>query len=97
MDGSRSDCEWGEAAGSADKGLLPNARTPSLFRRDYVANGNDSHWLINDKQPLEGFDRIVGIERAEVTPRTRLGPDHDPRPPGRPRRPGRQPLHPART
>ncbi|HEX5909487.1 MAG TPA: penicillin acylase family protein, partial [Thermoleophilaceae bacterium] len=73
LDGSRSDCEWGQAAGSADKGLLPNARTPSLFRRDYVANGNDSHWLINDKAPLEGFDRIVGIERAEVTPRTRLG------------------------
>ena len=73
LDGSRSECEWGEAAGSADKGLLPNARTPSLFRRDYVANGNDSHWLINPRQPLEGFDRIVGIERAEVTPRTRLG------------------------
>ena len=73
LDGSRSQCEWGEVAGSADKGLLPNARTPSLFRRDYVANGNDSHWLINDKAPLEGFDRIVGIERAEVTPRTRLG------------------------
>ena len=73
VDGSRSECEWGEAAGSADKGLLPNHRTPSLFRRDYVANGNDSHWLVNDRQPLEGFDRIVGIERAEVTPRTRLG------------------------
>ena len=73
VDGSRSECEWGEAPGSADKGLLPNARTPSLFRRDYVANGNDSHWLINDRQPLEGFDRIVGIERAEITPRTRLG------------------------
>ena len=73
VDGSRSECEWGEAAGSADKGLLPNAKTPSLFRRDYVANGNDSHWLVNDKQPLEGFDRIVGIERAEITPRTRLG------------------------
>ncbi|HYI36141.1 MAG TPA: penicillin acylase family protein [Thermoleophilaceae bacterium] len=73
VDGSRSACEWGQAPGSADKGLLPNAKTPSLLRRDYVANGNDSHWLINDRAPLEGFDRIVGIERAEVTPRTRLG------------------------
>ncbi len=73
VDGSRSDCEWGSAAGAADSGLLPSDRTPSLFRRDYVANGNDSHWLVNDRQPLEGFDRIVGIERAEVTPRTRLG------------------------
>ena len=28
LDGSRSQCEWGEAAGSADKGLLPNAGRP---------------------------------------------------------------------
>jgi acyl-homoserine-lactone acylase len=72
-DGSRADCAWGKAAGSADDGLLPNNRIPYLFRRDYVHNGNDSHWLTNASKPLEGYDRIVGIERAERTPRTRLG------------------------
>ena len=73
-DGSRSACMWGgKEAGAADEGLLPNSRIPFLFRRDYVHNGNDSHWLANPEPPLEGFDRIVGIERAEVTPRTRLG------------------------
>ena len=26
-----------------------------MFRRDYVANSNDSYWLTNPEQPLEGF------------------------------------------
>ncbi len=72
-DGSRSACSWGRDPGAADEGLLPNSRIPYRFRRDYVHNGNDSHWLANPSAPLEGFDRIIGIERAEVTPRTRLG------------------------
>lgn len=73
LDGSRSECEWGTAPGAAAPGLLPPDEIPRLFRRDYVHNGNDSHWLANPAQRLEGFERIVGIERAEVTPRTRLG------------------------
>ena len=68
---------WGgKEPGAADEGLLPNSRIPFRFRRDYVHNGNDSHWLANPSAPLEGFDRIVGIERAEVTPThpARAGP-----------------------
>ena len=75
VDGSRSSCNWeqGTAPGAADEGLLPSSRIPTLFRRDYVHNGNDSHWLTNASHPLEGYDRIVGIERAERTLRTRIG------------------------
>lgn len=73
VDGSRSACNWLADKGEADSGLMPSSRLPTMFRRDYVHNGNDSHWLTNPNQPLEGFDRIVGIERAERTPRTRLG------------------------
>ncbi len=73
LDGSRSACEWGSAPGAAAPGILPSSEIPTLFRRDYVHNGNDSHWLTNPKHPLEGYERIVGIERAERTPRTRLG------------------------
>ena len=73
LDGSRSQCRWGGSPNSASPGLLPNDKVPFLFRRDFVTNGNDSHWLTNPKQPLEGYDRIVGTERTERTLRTRLG------------------------
>ncbi len=46
---------------------------PTTFRNDYVHNGNDSHWLTNPKAPLTGYDRIIGIENAERTYRTRIG------------------------
>ena len=48
-------------------------RSRPQFRDDYVHNGNDSHWLTNPEAPLTGFDRIIGIENAERTPRTRIG------------------------
>ena len=44
-----------------------------MFRRDYVANSNDSYWLANPEQPLEGFARIIGDERTERSLRERLG------------------------
>ena len=46
---------------------------PSLFRDDYVTNSNDSYWLSNPEQPLEGFARIIGDERTARSLRTRLG------------------------
>jgi acyl-homoserine-lactone acylase len=54
-------------------GTFPPDEVPTLIRPDYVTNGNDSHWLSNPKEPLTGFDRIIGIEEAERTLRTRLG------------------------
>ena len=35
---------------------------PHLLRSDYVTNSNDSYWLSNPTQPLEGFARIIGDE-----------------------------------
>ena len=97
VDGSRSSCNWeqGTAPGPPTRACCQQPKIPTLFRRDYVHNGNDSHWLTNASHPLEGYDRIVGIERAERTPRTRLGLIMVARPPGRPRRAARQPLHAA--
>ena len=51
----------------------PSEHLPSMFRTDYVMNSNDSYWLGNLKQRLEGFPRIVGDEKTERTLRTRLG------------------------
>ena len=39
-------------------------------------NSNDSYWLSNPEQPLEGFDRIIGDERTERSLRTRSGLVH---------------------
>ena len=73
LDGSRSECNWDSSPDAVAPGTFPPDAVPTLFRRDYVHNGNDSHWLTNPEHPLTGFDRIIGIENAERTTRTRLG------------------------
>ncbi|WP_051712978.1 penicillin acylase family protein [Spirillospora albida] len=73
LDGTRSACAPGKAAGTVQPGILSPDRYPVLHRSDYVTNSNDSHWLSNPKQPLEGYDRIIGNEKAARTLRTRSG------------------------
>jgi acyl-homoserine-lactone acylase len=73
LDGSRSACEWGTDPDSVVPGRFGPSKLPSLMRSDYVTNSNDSYWLSNPKHPLEGFDRIIGNERAARSLRTRIG------------------------
>src|SRR4051794_7408836 len=73
LDGSRADCEWGSDPDSVRPGLFGASKLPVLQRDYYVTNSNDSYWLSNPKQPLEGFDRIIGDERTARTLRTRIG------------------------
>ena len=73
LDGSRSACEWGSDPDSRQPGTFGPSSMPSMVRRDYVTNSNDSYWLSNPEQPLEGFAQIIGDERAERTTRTRSG------------------------
>lgn len=73
LDGSRSACEWDKDERAVAPGLMPPQRIPRLIRRDFTHNGNDSHWITNPAEPLEGFDRIVGDERTERSLRTRIG------------------------
>ncbi len=44
-----------------------------MFRDDYVTQSNDSHWLTNPAQPLEGYSRVFGSERTTRSLRTRMG------------------------
>ncbi len=73
LNGSDSSCNWRTKDDGAAPGTFPPDEVPTTFRDDYVHNGNDSHWLTNPEDPLSGFDRIIGIEDAERTYRTRIG------------------------
>ena len=73
LNGSLSECDWGEDDDAAEPGIFGPSNLPSLFRDDYVTNSNDSYWLSNPEEPLEGFAPIIGDERTERTLRTRLG------------------------
>lgn len=73
LDGSRSACNLDSDPDAVVDGIFGPSAIPRLFRDDYVTNGNDSHWLTNPEQPLEGYDRIIGDERTMRSLRTRLG------------------------
>jgi len=73
LDGSTSTCALGSDPDAAAPGILGPSRLPVRVRADYVTNSNDSYWLANPAQPLEGFPRIIGAERTPRSLRTRLG------------------------
>ncbi|MBA2764171.1 MAG: penicillin acylase family protein [Thermoleophilaceae bacterium] len=73
LDGARSECNWDTDPDSLQPGTFGPSKMPLLRRDDYVTNSNDSYWLSNPEQPLEGFARIIGDERTERSLRTRLG------------------------
>jgi acyl-homoserine-lactone acylase len=73
LDGARSSCEWESDGDAVVDGIFGPGNLPSLFRADYVTNSNDSYWLSNPEEPLEGFDRIIGDERTPRSLRTRSG------------------------
>jgi acyl-homoserine-lactone acylase len=74
LDGTRarSDCAWRTDADASRPGIFGPGNLPSEVRRDWVMNANDSYWLPNPRQPLEGFAGILGCERCERTMRTRM-------------------------
>ena len=73
LDGSDSTYEWVETDAERP-GLVPGDEAPTLRRRDFVANSNDSHWATNPRAPLEGYHPLFGTEReAFFLPRTRMG------------------------
>ncbi|MBA2349170.1 MAG: penicillin acylase family protein [Solirubrobacterales bacterium] len=73
LDGSNPGCDWDTGPGAVAPGQLGPDQQPSLFRRDYVLNANDSYWLTQPRQPLEGFSRVIGDEQTTRGLRTRMG------------------------
>ena len=74
LDGTFADssCTWGTDADAERPGIFGPKNLPMEIRRDWVMNSNDSYWLPNPKQPLEGYAGIIGCERCERTMRTRM-------------------------
>ena len=73
LDGSRSECGWDTDPDAVIDGIFGPSAIPRLVRRDYVENGNDSHWLSNPHEPLTGFARVIGDEATSRSLRTRIG------------------------
>ncbi len=71
LDGSRSACEWRSYADAPVRGIFGAAELPQLHRRDYIVQSNDTHWVNNLREPLEGFPKLMGPERTARTLRTR--------------------------
>jgi acyl-homoserine-lactone acylase len=73
LNGSDSACEWHQDERSAIPGAMPAEEMPRLQRADYVANANNSHWMANPDDPLEGYSPIFGPERTPLSLRARAG------------------------
>jgi acyl-homoserine-lactone acylase len=73
LDGTRPDCRWGADPLAVVPGIFGPSHLPQIFRRDFVGQFNDSYWLSNPQQPIEGLPRILGEERTARSLRTRLG------------------------
>ncbi|MFL6090244.1 MAG: penicillin acylase family protein [Aeromicrobium sp.] len=65
-------CAWGTDADAERPGIFGPSHLPSTVRGDWVMNSNDSYWLPNPAQKLEGFARIIGCEKCQRTMRTRM-------------------------
>lgn len=72
LDGTRSACDWRVDADSPQEGIFGAANLPTLNRDDWAHNCNDSYWLTNPAQPVEGFATIIGDEDTARSLRTRL-------------------------
>jgi acyl-homoserine-lactone acylase len=71
LDGSRTDCEWDTDDDAPAPGIFGPSHLPTLERDDWVGNNNDSYWLTNPAQPIEGYAKIIGQERSVRSLRTR--------------------------
>lgn len=72
LNGSDSRFEWITEDGARDPGVVPYAKQPHLERRDEVSNANQSHWISNSAEPLEGYTPLMGRERHEQHLRARM-------------------------
>ncbi|MEO0435501.1 MAG: penicillin acylase family protein [Pseudomonadota bacterium] len=77
LDGSDPSCAWGDDPNApAGSNLYASEQLPQFFTRDYVSNSNNSYWLSDANNPLEGFPSVMGPlggEGQQQFLRTRIG------------------------
>lgn len=74
LDGSTSACDPGTDPDAPAAGIFGAGNLPSLVRRDYAQNSNDSYWLANPNTPLVGYSPLIGADEGKAQNfRTRLG------------------------
>ncbi len=73
LQGSEPDCDWRNDPRSTVAGNLPAEDMPRATSTRYFTNSNDSYWLSNPDEPLEGYLPTIGPERTARTLRTRAG------------------------
>jgi len=73
LDGSDPSCDWRVDPRSTVPGNLPADEMPRASSTRYFTNSNDSYWLSNPDEPLEGYLPTIGPERSARTLRTRAG------------------------
>jgi acyl-homoserine-lactone acylase len=69
------ECELPDSPGSVVPGILAGSEEPSLVRKDYVENSNNSFWLANANSPLAGFSPALGGEEQNPGMRAQTGID----------------------
>ncbi len=72
LDGSRVECDWAIESTASTPGLMPVAKLPSIIRTDYVANSNQSAWLVNPLARIDELEPILGNSVAPLSLRQRL-------------------------
>jgi len=73
LDGSSPECDWRVDPRSTVPGNLPADDMPRATSTRYFTNSNDSYWLSNPDEPLEGYLPTIGAERTARSLRTRAG------------------------
>lgn len=73
LDGSNPQCDWRVDPRSTVPGNLPADEMPRATSTRYFTNSNDSYWLSNPNEPLEGYLPTIGPEKTARSLRTRAG------------------------
>jgi len=71
--GTTSACEWDVDPAAPQAGIFPGKSLPTMSRKDFVHNANDSAWLTNPAAPITGYPKIVSLDSYEQNGRTRIG------------------------
>lgn len=71
--GMTSACEWTIDPAAPQPGIFAGKDLPTMSRKDFVHNANDSAWLSNPAAPITGYPAIVSLDSYEQNGRTRIG------------------------